>query len=301
MRRLTEQILWSGLVVLATCLAVHQILVHAPGKARVADGASTAFVAWLGHVLTGDLGESAAVRLGAPVTELLSERFVTSTWVVVWGLVLALFMGIGLGWIWHRGMLARVSRPLRTVLYWLSVAPTFLLAYWLMLGINLGVASLVDNPMNRPSWFPLPIDRGIARYALASAVLAVGSGMLIETARAVQQELDRVAGSDFVLFAKAAGAPVARHAAPALVAPLATLAINRLTAIFGGLLIVELILQLPGFGMLTWTAALRRDLAVLMAVTMVWALLYALARVLSEAVAMAADPRRRGDAGEASS
>ncbi|NJK88543.1 MAG: ABC transporter permease subunit, partial [Myxococcales bacterium] len=90
---------------------------------------------------------------------------------------------------------------------------------------------------------------------------------------------------------RASGASRFRHAAPALLGPFFALAVGRLTAIFGGLIIVELILQLPGFGTLTWSSAVQRDLSVLMAMTLLWAALYAGARLLSEAANDFFDPR----------
>ncbi|MEM7679148.1 MAG: ABC transporter permease subunit, partial [Myxococcota bacterium] len=117
----------------------------------------------------------------------------------------------------------------------------------------------------------------------------------MEAARGLSAELDRVASTDFILFARASGRPLWRHVIPNLVGPMASLTVNRLIAIFGGSVVVEVIFNVPGLGRLTWDAALMRDAPVLLGATAVWATVYALGRLLAEIVSVVADPRlRRG-------
>ncbi|MEL7371578.1 MAG: ABC transporter permease [Myxococcota bacterium] len=276
---------------LATC-AVYGMLVGAPG----APDDLPSLGAWVGALFVGDLGFSSRYRTGAPVFELVLSAASESAAVVVLALVCALLGAAVLAWLWssdRRPTTGAVARPL---VYVLSASPAFLLAYWTVLFINGSTAAGMDAGWwTRPAWFPVPLSVGALRYLLAAVVLAVGSGVLMEAARGLSAELDRMLGADFILFARASGRPLWRHVAPNLVGPVATLAVNRLIAIFGGSVVVEVIFNVPGLGRLTWDAALLRDAPVLLGTTAVWAVLYATARLLAEISSVLADPRlRRG-------
>lgn len=274
----------------AACAVVHRVLALAPGTQDVLPRLD----AWAAGVLTGDLGESTRYRIGASVTELLADT--ASESLIVVGLALAFSLGGAglLSWIWHARGFVRLGAASRGSTYVISASPAFLLAYWVQIGVNVSVAHAVEAGwMDRPSWFPVPNDVGFVRYLLAAGVLAIGSGMLMEAARSLSAEVDRVLRADFVLFARAGGEPLYRHVVPSLLGPVASLTLNRLTALFGGAVIVEVVFNVPGLGRLTWDAALERDPSLLLGTTLLWALIYALGRLASEVVSRVADPRQR--------
>lgn len=274
----------------AACAVVHRVLALAPGTREVLPELS----AWFSGVLTGDLGESARYRIGASVTELLAQTAVESLIVVGLALVFSMLGASLLAWLWHARGFVRLGATSRGLTYVISASPAFLLAYWSQIGVNVSVASAVQAGwIDRPGWFPVPNEVGFVRYLLAALVLAIGSGMLMEAARSLSAEVERVLRADFVLFARAGGGPLYRHVLPNLLGPFASLTLNRLTALFGGAVVVEVVFNVPGLGRLTWDAALERDPAVLLGTTLLWALIYALSRLGSEVAATLADPRRR--------
>lgn len=289
--RLARSVLWLVLVVGAACAVVHQVLAIAPGTQHTLPALST----WLGHALQGDLGESTKYRVGATVTELLWDTAGESLLVVGLSLLFSLVGASLLATLWQAKSLPRASAGSRGLTYVISASPAFLLAYWTQIGVNVGVAEAAKAGwMQHPDWFPVPNDVGLMRYVLAALVLAVGSGMLMEAARSLTAEVQRVLASDFVLFARAGGEPVFRHVAPSLMGPFFSLTLNRLTALFGGAVIVEVIFNVPGLGRLTWDAALERDPALLLGATLLWALIYALGRIGAQWASTLADPRKRG-------
>ena len=278
---------------LASC-AVYGVLAASPGAPDDLPG----WAPWALGVLVGDLGVSSRYRVGASVSELVGAAAIESVLVVSLSLVFALAGATALAWLWSGRSRPVSAATTRAFTYLVSASPAFLLAYWSLIAVNGGIAGGVEAGWwGRPSWFPVPIASGIVRYLLASAVLAIGSGVLMEAARGLSAELDRILRADFVLFARAAGRPLWRHVVPNLVGPVATLAVNRLIAIFGGSVIVEVIFNVPGLGRLTWDAALERDAQVLLGATVVWAAVYALARLAAEVVVVVADPRARQSAG----
>lgn len=289
--RLVRNLLWLVLVVGAACAVVHQVLALAPGTQDSLPRLGT----WLFNAAHGDLGESTKYRVGAQVTELLASTAIESLWVV--GLALAFsLVGAGLlATLWQARALPRLGASSRGLTYVISASPAFLLAYWSQIAVNVGVARAAEAGwMSYPAWFPVPNDVGLMRYAMAALVLAVGSGMLMEAARSLSLEVERVLRSDFVLFARAGGEPLFRHVVPSLLGPVFSLTLTRMTALFGGAVIVEVIFNVPGLGRLTWDAALERDPALLLGSTLLWALIYALGRLGSELATTLADPRTRG-------
>lgn len=293
--RLLRHALWLLLVVGAACAVVHRVLALAPGTQDILPGFGT----WVARVLQGDLGESLRYRVGASVSELLLDT--ASESIVVVGLALAFSLtGAGLlAWIWQARGFVKTGAVTKALTYVVSASPAFLLAYWVQIGVNVSVASAIKAGwIDPPSWFPVPNDVGMMRYILAAAVLAVGSGMLMEAARSLSGEVQRILRSDFVLFARAGGESLFRHIVPSLLGPLFSLTLTRMTALFGGAVIVEVIFNVPGLGRLTWDAALERDPALLLGATLLWALIYALSRIASEIASTLADPRKRAAVGE---
>lgn len=287
---LLRRFLWLVLVVGAACAVVHRVLAFAPGVQDILPRLD----AWALDALTGNLGESARYRVGASVTELLADTAAES--LIVVGLALAFSLaGAGLlSWLWHARGFVRLGATSRGLTYVVSASPAFLLAYWAQIAVNVSVAHAVAAGwIDRPSWFPVPNEVGFVRYVLAALVLAVGSGMLMEAARSLSAEVDRVLRADFVLFARAGGGALYPHLVPSLIGPIASLTLNRLTALFGGAVIVEVVFNVPGVGRLTWDAALERDPALLLGATLLWASIYAFGRLGSEVASTLADPRRR--------
>ncbi len=269
---------------------VHAVLSMAPG----AEQQMPSYLQWVLAALQGDLGRSSQVRIGEEVTVLLVKSAAESLRIIVAALAFAMLGAAGLTALWTSRRRPALRTLSRGWVYVLSASPVFLLAYWTLVGVNNGVASAIKQGwLQRPMWFPVPIDEGLARYLLAAAVLATGSGTLMETARGFTHEVERLMRAEFILFARARGRPLIKHLGPALIGPVASLTVNRLTSIFSGALVVEVIFNVPGLGRLTWDAALARDTRVLMGATLTWAVCFAFARLVADLVQAASDPKRR--------
>ena len=294
--RLLGQATWLVMVVAGGCAAVFAVLSAAPGSAddvAGAEGLALGFGPWLKGVLQGDLGVSVTYRVGAPVAELIGQAGWESVKIVGMALVLTMVGAVVLTWLWQGRSHPSIGTASRVFAYALSASPAFLLAYWLTNVTNVSVATATSSGwIARPDWFPVP-DSGDIRYFYSALTLAVGSGMLIEAARGLSAEVERIMDSEFVLFARASGRPMWLHMGPSLVGPITTAMVNRLTALFGGAVVIETVFNIGGLGRLTWEAALRRDSAVLLGTSLVWAVAYAVCRLGSEAIAVMVDPRRR--------
>lgn len=135
----------------------------------------------------------------------------------------------------------------------------------------------------------------LRHLALPVATLALGSFMA--TARYVRAALDEALGQDFILAARARGVPerrlLWRHALPHALLPLVTLAGLHLPQLVGGAVVVETVFGWPGLGRVAVEAVAARDYPVVMATTMLAAVLVTLGSLLADIGYRRADPRIR--------
>jgi peptide/nickel transport system permease protein len=100
---------------------------------------------------------------------------------------------------------------------------------------------------------------------------------------------------DYIRTARAKGASEARvlvhHALKNSLRSLVTLAGLSLPALFGGALIIEMVFNYPGMGLLFWTAAQNRDYPILLGITVIIGALTILGNLLADVAYAALDPR----------
>lgn len=295
-----------ALTLLGAAVLVQVLLAAAPGDAidslpnadelrpmlaaqwHLDDPLPTQILAWIWDVLRGDLRTSLVYRPGMPVTEVIAGPLVRSLGLLLTATALSSAVGVGLAFVTRaRG---RVVRP---AVWIVSIVPVFLLARLAIHVLNTATWALIQaGAIGRPAWFALPIEDHPVRWALAVALLAVGSGALAEIHAEAEGLLRRIHASGYVQAARARGAPVWPHVVRNLIPPLTTILASRAAFFVGGLVIVEKMLLLNGLGAILWRAALDRDYPLALGITLVTAAAVALARWLADAIRLALDPRR---------
>lgn len=237
----------------------------------------------------GDLGSSLTVRPGAAVRDLVLQSASRSAAVLAPALLTSLLSAVGLAF------LTRGRRPLsRGLVQLLTVAPVFLLAYLLVVGLNETAWALLQaGRIERPEWFALPDQASTLRTALAVAVLAVGSGSLGEAHAACETELVRILRSPYVTATRARGAPVLPTVLRNLLPPVLGIAGRRMPFLVGGLVVIEKVLLLNGAGALLWDACLKRDYPLAMGLALAAALAVAATQLAVDLARLGLDPRLR--------
>jgi peptide/nickel transport system permease protein len=239
---------------------------------------------WLSRAASGDLGRSWAVRPGAPVSELLAGPAIASVGRVLGAAALATLLA---------GAMA-VLRVSERWSGWVSAAPTLVGVHVLVLALNEGAWALMGGGwIERPSWFALPDQASWLREALAVCVLAVGSGSLSEAHQELRAAADRTRHSPLADATRARGEPLwpllLRHAAPTA----CSVAAARVAALWGGAVVVEKLLLLPGAGATLWDAANSRDLELVLGCVALAAGVVASTRLASDLGRWWLDPRLR--------
>ncbi len=247
------------------------------------------FAAYLGRAFQGDLGTSLTYRPGSSVSELAWPAALRSARTLVPALVLTLSVALIIAWFSGRrgGPAIRLTQAV-------SIAPVFLLAFLSVTFLNESTFSLIESgAIERPFWFALPDTDSWVRSLLAILVLAVGSGALSEVTAACTDELNHIRNAPFIEAAVARGARVAPHLIWNLIPAVASVFSNRAAFFVGGLVIIEKVLQLNGAGAMLWQACLMRDYPLAMGLTVMAAGAVCMARLISDVVRVAVDPRLR--------
>jgi peptide/nickel transport system permease protein len=248
------------------------------------------YLAWLGHVVRGDLGMS--IYLGRPVTTAILERLPISLTLTLSAFAIAVVLGISLGLVaayWHDTWVDRVVSVVAAL--GLSM-PSF----WL--GICLIYLFAVRWPVMPSGGFVEPwIDPGKSFRHLLLPAFALGylqSGLIARMTRASMLEALR---GDFVRVARSKGVGefrvVVKHAFRNALIPVLTVTGITLAVMFGGAVVIETVFTLPGVGRLLVNAVVRRDYPVVQGTLLVVAAWYVVVNIAVDVLYTVCDPRIR--------
>jgi peptide/nickel transport system permease protein len=133
----------------------------------------------------------------------------------------------------------------------------------------------------------------MAYYILPIVVLAIGNGTMGEFVRVLSLEIRGVSLSLYIKAARSRGTGLFKHFFKPVIIPFLSIIISRFAVLISGVIVVERIFNRRGLGWLTWESTLNRDFFVIMAVTLLTALLIRTLMFLNSMAAYALDPRLR--------
>ena len=318
--------LLSALVLLWLVISVTFVLVRAapgdPAELLVSPSASAADIArtraelglddpivvqyarWVGRVVSGDLGESIALR--RPVTAVLADALPLSLGLGLLSLALTFLIGIGVGTTQaaRRGSATDTALTLLTTSVY--AAPSFWLALALVAVFTYGASRLgfpaalrlpafgLRDPAGQLTGAAAVID--MARHLILPVVVltAIGAAGIARYARSAVAD---VLASDHVRTARAKGATTrsvyGRHVLFNALPPLVVLVALSLPGVIAGSVFVESVFALPGMGRTMLAAIAARDYPVILGTTVLYAALVIAANLAADLVMPLLDPRRR--------
>ena len=248
------------------------------------------YVDWLGSLLHGNLGTSLVNHY--PVTRLIGQRLPVALQLTFGSLLIGCVLG-GAGGIVagvrRRSMLARAidlmnATAISVPVFWLGLLLQIVVAVklgWLPAG---GYVPFSTNPVGCIRALILPcLTLGLGTAAVLSRFLANG---ISETLR-----------NDFVLTARAKGLPrsriVLKHVLRNAMIPAITALGIQFGRLIGGAVLTESVFNLPGLGMLLWTALVQRDYFVIQAVTLMAVAAFIFVNLATDIAYGLIDPRIR--------
>jgi len=286
-----------------------RVRVHAHESVRVAPEAYEAmrrqmgldrpvpvqYFSWVGGLLRGDLGTSLAD--GRPVTERIAERLPASVLLNSLALAVVFAVAVPFGTLLARRRGSPLDRGSRHALFLLFALPSFWIAVLLQAALAVHLGWLPMHGMGSTgieSAGPLfrAFDLG---WHLVLPVLCLAYGQIAFLTRFTRANVLESLGQDFVRTARAKGLPegtvLRRHAFRTALLPLLTLSGLTLPALVGGSILIETIFSWPGLGSLFFDSVSRRDYPLVMALTLLTAVLTLAGNLTADLLYRVADPR----------
>ena len=241
------------------------------------------YISWIGNILQGDLGPSYRIR-GRGVSEIITDNMWSSIQLGSMSFAMSVILGIPLGVI---AALRQNKWPdyLSTFVSVIGIAtPSFVLAVLLVLIFSVGL-----------HWFPTSGWRGPEYWVLP--VIALSGFGIAQIARYTRASMLEVTRRDYVRTAQSKGLKersiVTVHMLRNAFIPVVTILGPLLAGLITGSFVVESVFAIPGIGRFFVDAIFQRDYGLIMAVTLLYAVLIAVMNLVVDVAYAWIDPRIR--------
>jgi peptide/nickel transport system permease protein len=248
------------------------------------------YVLWLRSLLQGNFGTSLVNNY--PVGRLIAQRLPVAIQLTFGSLLIGCMLGGVAGVIAgvrRNSVLARIievanATAIAVPVFWLGLLLQILVAVklgWLPAG---GYVPFSTNPL-------------ACVRSLALPCLTLGVGTAAVLARFLANDISETLRNDFILTARAKGLPrsriVLKHVLRNAIIPAITAIGIQFGRLIGGAVLTESVFNLPGLGMLLWTALVQRDYFVIQAVTLMAVAAFILVNLATDIAYGVIDPRIR--------
>jgi peptide/nickel transport system permease protein len=248
------------------------------------------YTSWIGNALRGDLGIS--IRYGYPVTDLFLQRLPITAYLSVLSLILSTFVGIFIGILsalrrgsfLDQGLVVLATIGVCIPIFWLGIIGVLIFGLYLhWLPIQGWVSPIEDFGKS-------------ARYIIIPVILLAIPSLAV-VARQTRSSMLEVIHQDYIRTAWSKGlreqAIVLRHALKNALIPIITLLGLQVRILFGGSVLVETVLNIPGMGRLLVDSAFTKDYFVLQGGVLIMGIAVCLVNLLVDISYTWIDPRIR--------
>lgn len=237
------------------------------------------YLAYLGQLLRGDLGESYQLRM--PVAEVIGRQLGATLQLTALALVIAVVLALVValfvrGRFW-RGVVAGAELiVLSSPVFWIGILLLSVFAFGL-------------------GWFPVSGSRNPATIVLPAITLALPVAALL--GQVLRDGIEAAERQPFATTVRARGAGqvrlTAHHTLRHGAAGALTLTAYLVGSLLGGAVLVEMVFARPGIGRVTLAAITDRDLPVITGIILFSALMFVVVNVIVELLHPVLDPRQR--------
>jgi peptide/nickel transport system permease protein len=245
---------------------------------------------WFVGALQGDLG--VAMTNKRVIVDEVMPRLGNTLFLAAYAALIAIPLAVGLG-IYSAINEGRISDRLSNIVTLIAISlPEFFIAYLLIILMAVNV-----------DWFPslstvspgMPIAERIYQSTLPAITLTllVAAHML----RMTRSSVLAVMSTPYVEMAFLKGARrqrvITRHALPNAAAPIITVVALNLAYLVVGVVVIEAVFVYPGLGQLMVDAVSKRDVPVIQACGLVFAMVFVLLNTLADVLVILVNPRLR--------
>jgi peptide/nickel transport system permease protein len=255
------------------------------------------YARWMTATLRGDWGTSFSYQ--QPVPQVIGDALPATLLLAAAGLLVEQAAGLALGIAAARRPGSAADHLIRIVSLVLYSQPIFWLGLMVILLFSLvwpvlppGHLRSVGAEDLTPAARVLDVVRHLILPALVLGLSACG-----QIARFVRGSLLDVLGQEHIRASRAKGLSERRviwvHALRNALAPLLQVLALSMSALLGGVIVIEVVFSWPGLGRLTFEAVLSRDYPLILGTTAFSAVMILLSNLLADVLHALADPRVR--------
>jgi peptide/nickel transport system permease protein len=260
------------------------------------------YLNYIGGLLRGNLGVS--LTYGTSALQVVLERFPATMELTLFAMVIAVVVALPFGIVSALNRGTSVDGGIMTVAMFGQSIPSFWLGIMLILFVGLGLRWLPISghvPILQPLFSGdiagalSGFVKGIPYLIMPAVTIALFS--LSRNARLVRSSMLEVLSQDYVRTARAKGLNerfvVLRHALRNAWLPVVTMIGLEFGFLLSGVVVVETIFSWPGVGRLVFNAINQRDIPLVQAAVIVFALLFVFLNLLVDLIYARLDPRIR--------
>jgi peptide/nickel transport system permease protein len=248
------------------------------------------YAQWLGDFLQGDLGTSLANR--RPISDVIGQRLLNTLFLAGVAAVIAVPLAILLGLIAALYRDTLLDKSISTATLAAISMPEFLIGYLLIFLLAVHVQLF-------PSLARIHGGMGLGEklYAVALPAITLTAVVVAAMMRMTRAAVISVLASPFIEMAELKGVPRAaiifRHALPNALSPIINVVVLNLAYLVVGVIVVEVVFVYPGMGQLMVDGVAKRDVPLVQACGLIFAVTYVGLNLLADVLAIVANPRLR--------
>ena len=248
------------------------------------------YLAWIGDFLRGDLGNSLAND--RPVNELIGWRFLNTLFLAAAAAVIAVPISLVLGILAALYRNTLFDKTISAVTLSTISFPEFFVAYILIaiFSVQIILFPSISNINDDMSfWGKL--------YAIALPCLTLAMVVTAHMMRQTRAAIINILSSPFIEMARLKGLKqwrvIVLHAFPNALSPVINVVALNLAYLVVGVVIVEVVFAYPGLGQLLVDSVAKRDIPVVQASGLIFAMTYIGLNLLADVLSILSNPRLR--------
>jgi peptide/nickel transport system permease protein len=245
---------------------------------------------WLGGFLQGDLGVSLANR--RPIAAVIGQRLQNTLFLAGVAAAIAVPLAILLGLLAALYRETSFDKAISTSTLAAISMPEFLIGYLLiyLFAVQLQIF---------PSLARVHEGMGFTQklYAVALPAITLTAVVVAHMMRMTRAAIINVLSSPFIEMATLKGVPrpaiIFRHALPNALSPIINVVVLNLAYLVVGVIVVEVVFVYPGIGQLMVDGVAKRDVPLVQACGLIFAITYVGLNLLADILSILANPRLR--------
>lgn len=246
------------------------------------------YVRWLSNAVTGDFGK--ALSNGQDITAALGKRLSNTLFLAFWAAVVSVPLAVSLGLLAARHPNGYVDKAINIFGLSTSALPEFFVGYVLMYFFAVkfqwfsSVAMVHEGMGVLDKLHAIALPVGVLTAAVVAHMMRMTRAAILGVMQSAYIETAELKGLS-------AGIVIVRHALPNALAPIINVVMLNLAYLVVGVVVVEVIFVYPGMGQYLVDHVAKRDVPVVQACSMVFAVIYIGMNLLADIAGILSNPR----------